>query len=173
MPKCPAKHGLVEVPGFQCQQQQRLNSSRDVRALRASGLRATNLGEAPSFSAFITFSIPSRTTALEVIRASTEKAFFFFWTAATADSSLASDEISSFSKRLWRMPWEFSPLINASRMSSSRYCSALSAWKVHSYESNFKAWMNCWRLSAVRCFRVARRCLAKTSFFSFYVHSLV
>ena len=51
--------------------------SGDIRALRASRLRATNLGEVPRFSAFITLSIPRRTTASEVIWASTEKAFLF------------------------------------------------------------------------------------------------
>ena len=91
MPQCPAKNGLA-VLAFQCQQQQivsklglrplkRCNGlaevSGDMRALRASRLRATNLGEVSSFSAFITLSIPSRTTASVVIWASTEKAFLF------------------------------------------------------------------------------------------------
>ena len=67
----------------------RQKCTQDIRALRASRLRATNLSEVSSFSAFITLSIPSRTTAWEVIRASTDKAFFF-WTAAAADSCLVN-----------------------------------------------------------------------------------
>ena len=70
---------------FQLRQKCRISG----RSLRASRLRATNLSEVSSFSAFITHSIPSRTTASEVIRASTEK-HFFFWTAATVDSSLVN-----------------------------------------------------------------------------------
>ena len=141
----------------------------------------------PSFSAFITRSIPSKTTSSEVIWASTEKAFLFLngsrsihlrlmhlqsqlqQSVVQVHLCLAEDgqqtQLSAANRwriaaahvrenkpvhtllrargrlvpSLWRMPWEFSPLINASRMSSSRYCSALTAWKVHSFESSFKA----------------------------------
>jgi len=50
----------------------RQKCSRDIWALRA-----TKPGEVSSFSAFITLSIPSRTTASEVIRAFTEKSISF------------------------------------------------------------------------------------------------
>jgi len=64
------------------------------------------------------------------------------------------------------MACEFKPLINASRSRkrTSRYCSKLAAWNEQFFKSTFKDWRNLWRLSTVCFFRVASRCLAKTSF---------
>jgi len=55
-------------------------------------------------------------------------------------------------------------LINASRKSSSRYCSAFTAWDEQSFEWISELGDYCWRLSAVCCVRVASRCLAKKIF---------
>jgi len=56
------------------------------------------------------------------------------------------------------------PLIKASRKSSSRYCSALTAWDEQSFEWISELGDYCRRLSAACCVRVASRCLAKKSF---------
>ena len=81
-----------------------------------------------------------------------------------ACSSAASSEKSSLSRSLCRTAAEASPLINASRTSSQRYCSAVTALKEQSFERVFRTCRNCCRDSPGSCRRVASRWRANTLF---------
>jgi len=71
------------------------------------------------------------------------------------------------------MPWELRPIINASRMSSSRYCSALTAWKVQSFESNLKPEGIVEGSLQLAVFESQEDALQKRRFFFLRTHALV